>query len=581
MRTGGVYAIYSRLSHFDANDPGYSVEIQPDRSEEFARSENASEIRVYADPGRSGKNSKRPELQRMIRDVKAGRIDVVVFHRVDRVFRNLKSLLEFVELLQKYNVRLVSVTEHIDTDTWWGRLVLAVLGSLAEAYLWQTSANITEALGKRRSKGNHLGRIPLGYCNGLCRTCTDENGKGYCPLYGGNDRLESMRGSIAVPHPIDRYVIPLIHDLYIVIKMSFREIADYLNNNVVTLPDGSKVLFRPRGSRKKKMKSPHNQNTFNGESIRAIIENPFYSGQVARYRRPKFSLVDDLENPENIQTPKIEGDPREVLELFAGLHEPLISFETWKAAQSLRKQKGSTPLGAKRAVRIYPLTGVARCWECFCELNQEFTLRGSIGGKGIRYYRCAYTHERSSKRKPKTVPRIEGVNPVVNSRNEVLVSKHRTLRADKLETQVDLLLSKMRIPPSLDTWIAAYYLSKDGMAEFERAGYGYRQDLKKVQKLYVADQIDQPEFERRTRILQEKLNASLPTAHPDTARLPAEYRPFSNVWRLLDDGQKRAILDIMFAALYFDHNGILIRAVAYEPFREVMGLPHDGVIEQL
>ena len=333
--------------------------------------------------------------------------------------------------------------------------------------------------------------------------------------------------------------------------MSFREIADYLNNNFITLPDGSQVLFRPRGARQKKMKSTDSHYTFNRESIRAILENPFYTGQVARYRRPKFSLEDNLENPENIQTPKIEGNSREVLELFPGLHEPLISYETWKAAQSLRKQKGSTPVGANKAVRIYPLTGVARCWECFRELNQEFTLRGSTGGKGIRYYRCAYTYDISSKRKPKNAPRLEGINPVINSRNDTLVSKHRTLRADKLEAQIDQLVSKMILPRSLDIWIAAYYLSNDGMAEFERAGYGYRQDLKKVQKLYVADQIDQPEFERRTRILQEKLNASLPTAHPDAARILAAYRSFANVWRQLDDGQKRTILDIMFAASLF------------------------------
>jgi len=329
------------------------------------------------------------------------------------------------------------------------------------------------------------------------------------------------------------------------------------------------------------MKSTDFHNTFNRESIRAILENPFYTGQVARYRRPKFSLEDDLENPENIQTPKIEGNSREVLELFPGLHEPLISFETWKAAQSLRKQKATTPVVANKAVRIYPLSGVARCWECFHELNQEFTLRGSMGGKGIRYYRCAYTHDRSLKRKPKNAPRLEGVNPVINSVNESLVSKHRTLRADKMEAQVDQLVSKMILPRSLDIWIAAYYLSKDGMAEFERAGYGYRQDLKKVQKLYVADQIEQPEFERRARLLQEKLNASLPTAHPDAAGILTEYRPFANVWCQLDDSQKRSLLDIIFAGLYFDHDGRLIRAVAYEPFREAMGLPPDGVIEQV
>ena len=249
LRKGGAYATYSRLSHFDENERGYSIEIQPDRSEEIARSENASEIRAYSDPGRSGKNSKRAGLQHMIRDIKAGKIDVVVFHRIDRIFRNLKSLLEFIDLLKKYNVRLVSVTEKIDTDAWWGRLVLAVLGSLAEGYLWQTSANITEALGKRRSKGNYLGRLPLGYCNGLCKTCNDENGRGYCPRYGGDDRPESERGSIAVPHPVDRHVIPLIFDLYAQ-NMSFRDIAEFLNDNVMALPDNSQVSFRPRGARR-------------------------------------------------------------------------------------------------------------------------------------------------------------------------------------------------------------------------------------------------------------------------------------------------------------------------------------------
>src|SRR5512138_3425594 len=178
IRKGGVYAIYTRLSRFDPNDPGYSLEIQPDRAQEFARSENASEIKIYSDPGRSGKNSKRDELQRMLSDIKAGRIDVVVFHRIDRVFRNLESLLKFVKMLKRYNVRFVSITEQIDTDTWWGRLVLAALGSLAEANVWQVSDRTREGLAARRSTGLHLGRLPFGYCNGLCSTCSDVNGRG-------------------------------------------------------------------------------------------------------------------------------------------------------------------------------------------------------------------------------------------------------------------------------------------------------------------------------------------------------------------------------------------------------------------
>lgn len=247
-RVANVWAVYARKSRFDSRNPGYSMDIQPERAEAYARAHGAQEVKVFEDAGRSGKNSQRAGFQQMLYEVKAGRIDVVVFHRLDRVFRNLKSLLSFIDLLKKFNVRVVSVTENLDTDTWWGRLVIVVLGSLAEAYVWQASDRTREGLGKRRSNGLHLGRLPFGYCNGLCSTCQDENGKGYCPLHGGPDRPESKRGTLAVPHPVDRHAVALIFKLY-QDGMSFREIAVFLNNSLVTLPDGSKVKFQPRGKR--------------------------------------------------------------------------------------------------------------------------------------------------------------------------------------------------------------------------------------------------------------------------------------------------------------------------------------------
>jgi DNA invertase Pin-like site-specific DNA recombinase len=247
-RVSNVWAIYARKSRFDPRNPGYSMDIQPEIAEEYARAHGAKEIKLFEDAGRSGKNSQRPGFQRMLYEIKAGRVDVVVFHRLDRVFRNLKSLLSFIDLLKKYNVRVISVTENLDTDTWWGRLVVVVLGSLAEAYVWQASDRTREGLGKRRSNGLHLGRLPFGYCNGLCSTCNDENGKEYCPLQGGPDRPESKRGALAVPHPVDRHAVVLIYKLYQG-GMSFREIAVFLNNSLVTLPNGTEVKFHPRGKR--------------------------------------------------------------------------------------------------------------------------------------------------------------------------------------------------------------------------------------------------------------------------------------------------------------------------------------------
>ncbi len=173
---------------------------------------------------------------------------------------------------------------------------------------------------------------------------------------------------------------------------------------------------------------------------------------------------------------------------------------------------------------------------------------------------------------------MKGINPVVNSIDGTLAKRYKTLRADKLESQIDQLVSRLVIPSAWDDWIAAYYLSDDGMAEFERAGYSYRQELKQLHRLFEAEQISRPEFERRVRSLQKKLNVLSPPSHPEASRVLDGYRVFGNVWSQLNDGEKRNMLATMFDSLFFDHDGRLVRAVAYEPFRNLLGLPEDGMI---
>ncbi len=575
MRPRNVWGVYARQSQYDEQRPGYSMESQPELAEAYARNNGATEILFFEDPGESGGTSARDALQELRLAVIAGKLDVVAFHRIDRIFRNLESLLKFTRFLKQYNVRMVSVTEQIDTDTWWGRLVLAVLGSLAEAYLWQVSGNTRIGLGKRGQSGRHRGDIPLGYCNGLCATCGDVNGAGYCPLFDGLDRPESERGELAVPLPIDRHVIPIIFDLARQ-GLSDHEISSLLNNSEYTLPDGSQVQFRPRGA-KSKRKKEEGPVKFKRESIRAILENPFYAGMIAVYPRPEFSLEDDFEHPENIPAPKINGNSREILELHLGKHEALVSLEVWQSASALRKSKGRTPKLALQK-QTYLLSGVARCWECFETLGQDFTLRGSKGGKGILYYRCAYDHDHSMRRKPKKTARVDGLNPRVDAVNEELSKRHRYLNAARIETQVDAVLERLNFPSVWDEWLAAYFLSDTGIAEFERAGYQHRQELQQLAALHKAGHITLPDLEKRTRALQDSLNRLKPTASPAARQVVEQVHPFGNIWRTLKPFEKRKLLNTIFASLYFDRDGKLVRAVAHEPFGELLGLPENGMM---
>ncbi len=575
-RPDNVWAVYSRKSRVDPKDPGYSMEYQPEAAEKFAREHGAKEVLFFEDADRSGKNSKREGFQNLLHEIKSGRIDVVLVHRIDRIFRNHKSTLELVDLLKRHHVKLMSVTENIDTGTWWGRLVLAVLSSLAEAYVSQTSDRNREILGNVRSKGKQLGRYPLGYCNGLCSTCTDFNGKNYCPLYGGLDRPESMRGKLMIPHPIDRHAIVLIYDLYQQ-GLSFRDIQDYLNNSFVTLPDGSQVKFRPRGLYGKKRKEGEQE--FNRESIRVILSNPDYAGYIPERRRPPLSMEDDLEHPENIPNPKINGNAREILNLYPAKHEPLIPYSLWQEVQSLKKTRaGSSAQKQGVPARKYPLSGVARCWECYDALEKEFTLRGSTGGGGYIYYRCSYTQDLApSRRKNRKTSRIEGVNPIMNTADQKLLARHKQIPARKLEEQIDRLVSQMVIPHEWEDMIAAYFLDDDGMAAVDRAGHTFRQELQKLKDLHEAGYISGPELRRKTHLLQNSLKELMPTSKLEGREVLKELRPFGTFWQNLQNGDKHILLGIIFDSLYFNNEGKLICALPHEPFDRLLDIPSDGM----
>ena len=86
-----TWAVYTRLSREETQGYSYSLEIQPDRAEAYARDKGATKIQIYSDPYKTGRNSRRKELQKLIVDIKAGRVKSVVVHRLDRLYRNLES----------------------------------------------------------------------------------------------------------------------------------------------------------------------------------------------------------------------------------------------------------------------------------------------------------------------------------------------------------------------------------------------------------------------------------------------------------------------------------------------------------
>ena len=162
-------AIYTRVSTDQGLDQEFnSLDAQYEASRAYIRSQahaGWTQIRArYDDGGFSGGNTDRPALQQLLEDVRAGKIDVIVVYKVDRLTRSLADFAKLVELFDQHDVSFVSVTQQFNTTTSMGRLTLNVLLSFAQFEREVTSERIRDKIAASKRKGLWVGGVvPLGY----------------------------------------------------------------------------------------------------------------------------------------------------------------------------------------------------------------------------------------------------------------------------------------------------------------------------------------------------------------------------------------------------------------------------------
>jgi site-specific DNA recombinase len=118
----------------------------------------------YEDGGFSGGNLERPALRRLLADIEAGRIDVVVVYKIDRLSRALMDFAKLIEVFDRHGVTFVSVTQAFNTTTSMGRLTLNILLSFAQFEREVIGERIRDKFAASRKRGLWMGGIPpLGY----------------------------------------------------------------------------------------------------------------------------------------------------------------------------------------------------------------------------------------------------------------------------------------------------------------------------------------------------------------------------------------------------------------------------------
>ena len=204
---------YRRVSSKEQTD-GHSLDAQEVHIRNYAQTQNWDVVHIYCDAGISAKkDSRRPALEQLMTDASQGKFDVVIVDKIDRFYRHLGGLLVALDELNGHGVAFASVQEHLDFTSPWGKLMLTVLGMLAEIYIDNLRQETKKGKLQRAREGMWNGSIPFGYCNGLCSSCTDLNGPGYCPEVGNSNKGD---GKGMIPHPIESQAV----------KMAFRVICN-------------------------------------------------------------------------------------------------------------------------------------------------------------------------------------------------------------------------------------------------------------------------------------------------------------------------------------------------------------------
>ncbi|MHB0911816.1 MAG: recombinase family protein [Armatimonadota bacterium] len=161
--------VYCRKSTEDGLDQEYnSLDAQREACEAYITSQRhegwTALPDVYSDGGFTGANTDRPALQRLISDIRAGKVDVVVTYKVDRLSRSLLDFARLMELFDEYDVSFVSVTQNFATNTSIGRLTLNILMSFGQFEREIIAERVRDKIAGAKRKGKYTGGRPiLGY----------------------------------------------------------------------------------------------------------------------------------------------------------------------------------------------------------------------------------------------------------------------------------------------------------------------------------------------------------------------------------------------------------------------------------
>lgn len=321
--------LYCRLSKDDEKaGESASIETQKSLLMQYATENNLLPVEFYIDDGYSGLNFDRPEFQRMIDDIVAGKIHTVITKDLSRMGRDHLGVGHYTEIFfPTQGVRYIAVNDNVDTSSSQSNDFAALKNVINEFYSRDTSRKIKASVQARAKEGKYRSTAsPFGYIK-------DPNDKNHL-----------------IPDPETSHYIKQIFEL-VVQGYGNSRLRGFLRENKVPCPSWFHYI---RGEQDKGYMFPTEESRYfwRPDTLRLIIRNRVYMGDCVNGKTTAI-----------FKTKIKKKVPKEDWIIVKDTHEPLVSRELWERANELVSIKRHNA-EQNRTGYISPFTGILKCHDC-------------------------------------------------------------------------------------------------------------------------------------------------------------------------------------------------------------------------
>lgn len=410
------YAVYSRKSKYTGKGESIGNQIELCKNYLITRyNANADDIIVYEDEGYTGANTKRPEFQKMIKDIRNKKIKTVICYRLDRISRNVLDFCNLKDELSDYNVAFISIREDFDTSTPMGSAMLLITSVFAQLERDTIAERIRDNMLELAKTGRWLGgNTPLGFKSQEVEKLT---------LDGKKRKLFKLSPVIN-----EENTVKLIFEKFLELKSLTQLETYFIQHDIKT----------------------RNDIYFSRSALKSILTNPVYAmadNDTLNYFTDKEAEIFQEENfngkhglmvyNKTIQKTGKSTKQRSVTDwiVAVGKHKGFISGNTWVQTQNLLDMNAERRY-RKPGINTSLLSGVIYCNNCGSFMRPKLNSKIHEDGTRSFSYMCELKEKsRCKKCNSKNIMGIEFDKQVLEIIKSITSANGETYK--KIKTMVN------------------------------------------------------------------------------------------------------------------------------------------------